>query len=110
MAENRWEPWDDSLKEEDDVKRLAVNDLHNELLVASVEIGGICDMAYWASEGMAARAHNTGKRLHDITIGELMGMLKAQEEMHAGVERMALGNDLFPLVGEDLYPDQEAGS
>ena len=86
MTEHMWAAWDDSLKDEADVTRLAVNDLHNELLFASVEIGGICNMAYWASKGMAARVHGTGKRLHDLTIGELLGLLKAQENMHANLE------------------------
>ena len=86
MSETKWVPWDDSIRDEADVKRLAVQDLHNELLFASVEIGGICNMAHWASEGMADRVHQTGKRLRDLTVGEVMDMLKPQEHLHANLE------------------------
>lgn len=80
--------WDDWLQEDGDVKRLAVNDLHNDLLLASVEIGGIYDMEYWSSEGIATRVHNTGKQVRDITVGEILDMLGDQRAMHATVERL----------------------
>jgi hypothetical protein len=102
-----WVPWDDSLKDEDDVRRLAVNDLHNELLIASVEIGGICGMASWASAGLAARVQKTGKGLYDISVGELIGLIKEQDGMHAEVERLAIGKNFFSLAREDLYTDKE---
>lgn len=98
MNKSRWEPWDDSLKDQDDVTRLAVNDLYNELLLASVEIGGICDMAYWAGDGVAGRVHATGKALRDITIGEMLDLLKEQENYNALIEELV---SLGPGGGDD---------
>lgn len=78
--------WDDSLTDELAVRELALRDMYNDLLSASVEIGSICDMAHWASAGVAGRVHATGKQVKDITIGELMGMLQDQNDMHARIE------------------------
>jgi len=85
---NRWVPWDDSLKDERDVKQLAVNDLHNELLFASAEIGGICEMANWASTGVAGRVCAAGKKLREITIGEMLDLLEEQAQYHALTEEL----------------------
>ena len=74
-------------------KELAINEIHRDLISISSEIGGICDMACWASAGMAAMVHNTGKQVLDITIGELMGLLKAHEGLHACVESMCNQED-----------------
>jgi len=96
--ENGWVSWDDSLKNEGDVRRLAVNDLHNELIFAAAEIGGICEMANWASAGVAGRVSATGKMLQDVTIGEMLDLLNAQKEYHAVIEELVTrgtggGND-----------------
>lgn len=75
--------------------RTEINKIHNDLVFVAAEIGGICDMPTWASTGMAARVHDTGKRIYDVTIGELVMMIKAQEEYHALFERMAITNGVM---------------
>lgn len=86
MSENKWAAWDDSLENEDDVRLLALNDMRNDLLFAAVEIGHVVNMEYWAVDGMVARVRNTGRKVNDITVGELIEMLKEQQRFHADIE------------------------
>nr|WP_319491831.1 hypothetical protein [uncultured Desulfobacter sp.] len=86
MSKSRWAPWDDSLKDQDDVRRLALRDMQKDLLFASVEIGGIVNLKYWAQEGLTARVQNSGRQVRDLTVGELMDMLKVQQTFHARIE------------------------
>lgn len=45
--------------------------LHHDLLEASREIGGICESSQWATLELADLVAATGKRVDDLTVGEL---------------------------------------
>ena len=86
MSEKQWASWDDELKEAVDAARLAAIDAQNELLFAAVEIGGIINMEFWAVEGMTAWIRNTGRQVRDLTVGQLLDMLKVQQTFHERIE------------------------
>lgn len=45
--------------------------LHRDLLAASREIGGICESSQWFTLEIAELVAATGKRVDDLTVGEL---------------------------------------
>lgn len=71
-------------------RQMEINAVQNALLFAAVEIGSIVNMAHWASSGIATRVHMTGKPFQEITVGDLLDMLKAHDELHASLEQELL--------------------
>jgi len=55
--------------------RNGITPTHRDLLDASMEIGGVCEMACWASSAVAALIDSTGKKVDDLTVGELRKLL-----------------------------------
>jgi hypothetical protein len=54
------------------------------LIEACAEIGGIPEMSAWATSSLATRIDEAGRRVEDLTIGELLTMLRAQRATHRG--------------------------
>ncbi len=65
-----------------------INEIHQGLLLAAVDIGDIITMPHWASTGIAARICSTGKALDELSVGQLISIIKQQERDHAGVESL----------------------
>lgn len=57
-----------------------MNTTERELLDASQEIGGICEMAGWASTQLADLVQQTGKPVGDLTITELITLQREHAE------------------------------
>lgn len=57
-----------------------MNTLERELLDVSQEIGGICEMAAWASAQLADLVKQTGKSVGDLTIAELIALRREHAE------------------------------
>lgn len=70
-----------------------MNQVERDLLGASREIGGIVDMAHWASAGMAALVESTGKQVDEMTVGELRALIRQQAELHGEIFDRTQGKD-----------------
>lgn len=57
-----------------------MTDTERELLQAAREIGGVFEMASWASAELAARVTTAGKPVDDLTVGELRQLIRAYRE------------------------------
>lgn len=57
-----------------------MNTTAREMLDASQEIGGICEMAAWASDELAHLVQQTGKPVGELTIAELIALRREHAE------------------------------
>ena len=58
----------------------------DNLLDASNEIGGIIEMSSWATAEIVVAIESTGKRVNDLTVGELRNLLTQLSTKH-GADR-----------------------
>lgn len=58
-----------------------VCEIHKELIDAALTIGGIAEMAQWATLDLAERIKKTGKDVFNLTVAELMN-LEAEQQRH----------------------------
>ena len=56
-------------------------EIHKDLIEASIAIGGIADLAQWATMELAERINKTGKDVFNLTVAELMS-LEAEQHSH----------------------------
>lgn len=59
---------------------IALSSHHRELLDASRDIGRVCESSSWYSQEVADRVAATGKRVDDLTVGELRALIRAHHE------------------------------
>ncbi|MCB1872012.1 MAG: hypothetical protein KDI49_08405 [Gammaproteobacteria bacterium] len=50
-----------------------------ELITVSIEIGGIAEMASWATEELSVLIAGKGKPVGELTVSELMGILQKHQ-------------------------------
>lgn len=55
------------------------------LVETTREIGGIPEMAAWATAALALRIEATGKNVSELTLGELRQLLQRQSTLHMGL-------------------------
>lgn len=56
----------------------------DDLLDASNEIGGIIEMASWATAKIVVAVERTGKRVNDLTVGELRDIITKHGAPYGG--------------------------
>ncbi len=56
----------------------------DNLLDASNEIGGIIEMASWATAEIVVAIEHTGKRVNDLTVGELRDIITKHSAPYGG--------------------------